>query len=96
MEARKVYFLYLMKFGLPCIFLTITPDDNRNYQIALFNMDHTKYKFGVTTPNDLSDEKLLLDFKFRRKMRMDLPGLCAKEYRRIMEIVVEKIFQWDP
>ena len=95
MEARKVYFSYLTRFGLPCVFLTVTPDDNRNYRIALFNMEHTEYKFGVLNPNDVTEEKLLLDFEFRRKIRTDLPGLCAEEYRRIMNIVVEKIFQWD-
>ena len=94
-QARKVYFSYLVKFGLPCIFLTITPDDNRNYRISLFNMEHTEYKFGELDPNTLSEANLLLHFDIRKKTRTDLPGLCAEEYRRIMDVVISKVFQWN-
>jgi hypothetical protein len=30
-EARRLYFSFLMKFGIPAVFLTITPDDLRNF-----------------------------------------------------------------
>jgi hypothetical protein len=30
-EARQIYFLFLIKFGIPEIFLTITPDDLQNF-----------------------------------------------------------------
>ena len=29
--ARKIYFSYLMRFGIPAIFFTVTPDDMRNF-----------------------------------------------------------------
>ena len=95
MEARKIYFSYLIKFGLPCIFLTVTPDDQRNYRIVLYDIRKTEYKFGVTDVARLSEEEILMHFKMRKQARVDLPGLCAEEYRRIMDVVTKRLFRWD-
>ena len=95
LEARKIYFSYLVKFGLPCVFLTITPDDNRNYRISLYDMEETEYKFGHTDANNFTEESLLFQFDIRKRRRTNLPGLCAEEYRRVLRVVVEHIFQWD-
>jgi len=95
MEARKIYFSYLIKFGLPCIFLTVTPDDQRNYRIVLYDISKTEYQFGVTDVKALSEQEILMNFKMRKQARVDLPGLCAEEYRRIMDVVTSRLFRWD-
>jgi Helitron helicase-like domain at N-terminus len=93
MENRKMYFSFLMTFGLPCIFLTVTPDDNRSFRIILYSMKG-KNGFGMK-PDDLSDDDILLDMKFRQESRLNYPGLCAEEYSRIMDLVIKHVFGWN-
>jgi hypothetical protein len=94
LDARSTYFSYLMKFGLPCIFLTISPDDCRNYRILVYALDNKTEKLEVNV-NDLSDDQIVADFKIRQQARFDHPGLCAEEYERIMELVIKHLFNWN-
>jgi hypothetical protein len=95
-EARRIYFSFLMKFGLPCIFLTITPDDQRNYRIVVYALPEGKIDaFGKVDVNDLTQEEIMADFKVRQDARSQHPGLCAEEYARIMELVIRHILNWD-
>jgi hypothetical protein len=41
-EARRLYFSFLMKFGIPAVFLTITPDDLRNFRIIVYSLPPDK------------------------------------------------------
>lgn len=90
---RQIYFSFLMKFGLPCIFLTVTPDDSRSFRIILYALDG-RHGFGMN-PDELSDAAILADFKIRQDTRMNFPGLCAEEYSRIMDLVIKHVFGWD-
>jgi hypothetical protein len=51
--------------------------------------------FANIDVNEMSEEKVLADFRVRQTARSDNPGLCAEEYRRIMDLVIKHIFQWD-
>jgi hypothetical protein len=94
-EARKVYFAYLMKFGLPAIFLTVTPDDMRSFRIVVYSMARVEKMEANYCPTDFSEEDILADFKFRQEVRSDFPGLCAEEYGRIVNLVIKHLFNWD-
>jgi hypothetical protein len=94
-EARKTYFSYLIRFGLPCIFFTVSPDDSRNYRIVVYSLQHKEYQFGKVDVNSFSDEDILMEFKVRQKIRFECPGLCAEEYQRVIHLVIKHIFQWD-
>ena len=94
-QARKIYFSFCIQFGLPCIFLTITPDDLRNFRIVVYAMKGEEYQFGKTEVNGLSDTEILADFKIRQEIRSDYPGLCAEEYGRIVDLVIKHLFSWD-
>jgi hypothetical protein len=94
-DARTIYFSYLMRFGLPCIFLTISPDDLRNYRIVVYALDGTEKANGFVDVKNLSDEQILADFKVRQEARFDHPGLCAEEYERIIELVIKHMFNWN-
>jgi hypothetical protein len=94
-DARSTYFSYLMKFGLPCIFLTISPDDLRNYRIVVYALDGKEQTSGSIDVKDLSDDQILADFKVRQQARFDHPGLCAEEYERIIELVIKHMFNWN-
>jgi hypothetical protein len=95
LEARKIYFSFLRKFGLPAIFLTITPDDNRNYRIRVMSLDGEHHPLPDVNLQDIEPEKILFEFNARQKCRIENPGLCAEEYNRIMILVVKHLFQWD-
>ena len=94
-QARKIYFSFLMAFGLPAIFLTITPDDLRCFRIVLYSCQGVEKPFGDYNPTDFSDAQILAEFKIRSRIRTDYPGLCAEEYRRIMHLVIKHLFNWD-
>lgn len=94
-QARKIYFSFLMAFGLPAIFLTITPDDLRNFRIVLYSCKGVEKPFGNYSPEDFTDADILAEFQFRSKVRTDYPGLCAEEYMRIMHLVIKHLFNWD-
>ena len=83
MEARRKYFSFLMMFGMPAIFLTINPDDLRNYQIVVYALIGKESTSGSVDQNELSEDDNVTDFKIRKDARLNHPGLCAEEYKRI-------------
>ena len=96
--ARRQYFSFLIKFGLPAIFLTITPDDKRNFRIILYacgNHNHIISPYAKDYVNSLSDDDIFAKFKVRERVREQHPGLCAEEYNRIMKLVIKHLFDWD-
>ena len=54
-----------MMFGLPAIFLTINPDDLRNYQIVVYALVGKERTFGSVNKKDLSEDDIVADFKIR-------------------------------
>ena len=98
---RKMYFSFLMAFGLPAIFLTVTPDDTRCFRILVYALygvlegKHQGLVNGEVDVNALSDEDIIADFKIRQEARVEYPGLCAEEYSRIIDLVIKHIFSWD-
>jgi hypothetical protein len=94
--ARQIYFSYLIKFGIPAIFLTITADDLRNFRIVVYSVSPYKLDaFGELDPKMLSESDILIAFIVRREARVEHPGFCAEEYQRIMELVIKHLFNWD-
>ena len=93
--ARQTYFSYCIAFGLPCIFLTITPDDLRNFRLVVYSLVEGKFVSGMENVNQLSDDQILIDFKVRTEVRFQHPGLCAEEYHRIVNLVIKHLFNWD-
>jgi hypothetical protein len=85
-----------MKFGIPAIFLTINPDDLRNFRVVFYSI-----KQGQVTPyGDLNlttypDAIIISEFNGTSTARSQHPGLCAEEYQQIMELVIKHLFNWD-
>ena len=94
-EARRIYFSYLIKFGLPCIFFTITPDDSRNFRIIAYSLEKKVPKFGEIKIDELTDDEILADFRFKSQQRLKYPGLCAEEYARVTQIIIQHVLNWD-
>jgi hypothetical protein len=96
MEARRLYFSYLMKFGIPALFLTITPDDFRSFRIVVYTLSPEKVtSYGQVDTQSFSESDILADFNIRREARVQHPGLCAEEYQRLMQLVIKHFFNWD-
>jgi hypothetical protein len=95
LEARKIYFSYLMKYGTPAVFLTVTPDDQRSFRIVAYSTAKVEMQWGSIDINNLSSEDILADFNIRQQVRTEYPGLCAEEYRRVMDAVIKHVFQWN-
>ena len=96
MEARRIYFSYLMQFGIPAIFLTITPDDLRSFRVVVYALSSQNVNsYAEVDPKTFSESDILTDFNVRREARVQHPGLCAEEYQRIMELVIKHFFNWD-
>ena len=66
LDARKIYFSYLMQFGLPAVFLTITPNDQHKYRIVLYALSASEH---AALPNvisaNLSNEQIIHEYKIR-------------------------------
>ena len=84
-----------MKFGFPCKFITITPDDLRNFQVVVYSMDRVEYKYGITSVTDFSEQDIPKKYQIRQCIRGGFPVLCAEEYRHILKLVIKYLFQWD-
>jgi hypothetical protein len=95
-DARRIYFSYLIKFGIPPIFLTITPDDLRNFRVVVYSLSpHKVTAFGEVDSKTFSETDILIDFNVRREARVEHPGFCAEEYQRMMELVIRPLFNWN-
>jgi hypothetical protein len=96
LAARRIYFSFLMKFGIPAIFLTITPDDLRSFRVVVYSLSpHKVSAYGEVDATSFSEADILTDFNVRREARVQHPGLCAEEYQRLMNLVIKHIFNWD-
>jgi len=94
-QNRRVYLSYLMKHRLPAIFLTVTPDDKRNFRIVIYSGKCVETPNGSVDVSSLTDDDILTQFTIREKIREDFPGLCALEYQRIIKLVIKHLLAWD-
>ena len=95
LEARRIFFSYLVAFGLPAIFLTVTPEDSRNHRIVVYALTKEEYDYENIKVDELDDSTILADFKVHEQTRVDYPGLCAEEYRRIIDLVISHVLNWS-
>ena len=95
-DAKQKYFANIVRFGLPALFITISPDDQRSLWISVYAAKNTE-KFWSTEPttSEYSDENLIGQFKQRCRNRLELPGLCAESYMAIVECFIKYVLQWD-
>jgi hypothetical protein len=85
----------LREFGAPAIFFTITPDDQRNFRIVMHSLRHVVNPYNIDEINNLSDAEIVFEMHIRKQARMDFPGFCAEEYKRIVDIVIKHVFNWN-
>ena len=80
-------------FGPGSVFVTVCPCDECSFRVKMYAMyqDHQE----VPTIEDMTEEECILDLDLRQKIRSMYPGLCALEYKSVMEIVLLDLLGWD-
>lgn len=97
-DNRRKYFSYLMKFGIPAIMLTVTPDDQRSIRIIAYAVPADKAASLTKTDvnvSELTNEEILFEHKICCEARGKCPGLCAEEYNRIIRLVIKHALGWN-
>ena len=80
-------------FGAPVIFFTVTPCDECIFRVILYA---TCQAHKIPSIGDIEDKsKFLLDFNARKKWGKNYPGVCAIEYKSVMQIVIDVLIGWD-
>ena len=95
--AKRKYFSLIAKFGLPTLFVTISPDDQRSLWIKVYaNFGHDVEFTEDDCSNDKSKEQLIFEYELRCKDRTENPGLCAEDFDFICNVFINDLLQWDP
>ncbi len=90
--ARRQFMAYCDRFGMPNLFVTVTPDDSMSFRIKVFA------RSGQTVPLpsfSWSDEECVLDLAVREKIRTSYPGLCSLDFQSLMDFMWKFLIGWD-
>jgi len=80
-------------FGLPHIFLTVTPDDENNF---LVEVSSGQSNTTCQSPGESkSDKQLTIEAKNQSAIRFQFPGLWDFFYDTVVDIAVEEIIGWN-
>ena len=90
-EARAKLFSMWYSFGPHAVFFTISPGDECSFRIKLC----VNLKMQLLPQLGMEDNEVIADILLRSKMQIDNPGVCAREYNSIMQIIMECLVGWD-
>lgn len=65
-----------------------------NNKIHHISLSHIS-KVELPDMTSLNHKECIADLKLRKQMRINYPGACSLEFQNIMQIVIEKLFNWD-
>jgi hypothetical protein len=77
-------------FGPPSFFYD-TPGYECSFRIKLF----LNHKIVILPQTNMDQNECIADLLFRSKLRLDNPGVCAREYNSIMQIIMECLIGWN-
>ena len=94
--ARDEYFSMIVRFGLPALFVTISPDDQRSVWIRVYLLkDEARFWQQKPDIDLINDADLVAEYRERVSDRVQYPGLCAEDYTAITEVFVKHVLQWS-
>ena len=105
-RARRHAEAILHAFGLPSVFLTVTPDDDNSYLLEVLSKCNNDYSTNesVGTSNTVEDststsgcnyDNSMKESMARTQLRIKLPGLSSIAFEYLLEIVLEEVVGWD-
>ena len=95
---RRQHWALCDYFGLPAVFLTITPCDECTFRVRLFADAGNPHVLPKLVEDPFSIEATEIcdaDFKLRSKQRTMYPGACALVYESLMQIVIKCLLGWN-
>ena len=94
--ARDEYFSMIVQFGLPALFVTISPDDQRSVWIKVYLLKDQSLHWNREPDIDsIEDKEIIAEYRQRVQDRVKYPGLCAEDYIAITEVFLKHVLQWD-
>lgn len=92
MRNRKYAFSMQLRFGMPFVFFTLTPDDSSSYTVSVY----LGLKFNTDDRIELLNNNELAERATRRhRFRIKYPGIGALWYHAIMNAVWKNVIGWD-
>ena len=102
-RARRNAEAIMHQFGLPSIFLTVTPDDDNSYLLQVLSSENNDADGSIGAPpgdrgGQASGGLHTIPEKSatpRATLRLKYPGLASMAYDILIEIVIEQVIGWD-
>jgi hypothetical protein len=92
MVARRKLMAFCDLFGIPNLFVTVTPDDSVSFRIKIF----ARGGDAVSLPSlNWSDQECIVDLQVRETIRAKYPGMCSLEFQSVMDFMWKYIVGWD-
>ena len=79
-------------FGLPSIFLTVTPDDDTNFLVEILTRRNI---YGDHKIENQSQDEIQNKMKQRTMLRLQFPGICSYFFELALQVVIEEVIGWD-
>ena len=90
--ARTKLFALWNHFGPPSVFFTISPADECSFRVQLFCDTNRQTLPGFDIPESECVSSMLF---LRKRIRIENPGACAREFNSLREIIMEVLIGWD-
>ena len=93
-KARHRFLACLMKFGLPSLMFTITPEDQFNLRVMILTSRSNKGTvFDIPNIDDSDD--VLHDFAVNcADIRQKCPGVCAIDFQNVISTTIAESIGW--
>jgi hypothetical protein len=93
-KARTNMLGMVMKWGLPSILFTVTPEDKVNLRIKIMATGKAALEdIPTSSDNDNVLSEFLIDCS---DIRHEFPGLCAVDFQNVIEITICYLIGWNP
>jgi hypothetical protein len=90
--ARQKLMAFCDLFGIPNLFVSVTPDDSVSFRIKIF----ARSGEDVRLPNlNWSDEECIIDLQVRERVRAKYPGICSLEFQSVMDFMWKYVIGWN-
>jgi len=90
--ARQKLMAFCDLFGIPNLFVSVTPDDSVSFRIKIF----ARSGEAIKLPDfNWSDEECIVDLQLRERTRAKYPGICSMEFQSVMDFMWKYVVGWD-
>ena len=92
-KARRTAECLQHNFGMPTHFLTVTPDDDNCILVQSYSQ--TDIDINSAAVDDMDAAEIERMSRKRKELRIKVPGIAAKVFEDILDIIIETVIGWD-